>query len=398
MRNNNPVTRGLARQRAVYAVLRVCLGGLFAKITGFTCERYRPQSRVFLLLGNHNLDVDAVYAALGVGRHMRFVASENITKGFLGGVVRFLAGPIPRRKGASADETVAKIRENLQTGVSVGMHPEGNKSWDGETCFISRRTAELVKSAAGGLITYRIDGGYLKAPRWAKYHRRGPIHGRVVREYLRAELDAMSADEIHAAICADLYVDAFAVQAQAMHRYKGKNLAEGIENALYVCPHCEAVDSMRSQGNAVSCAKCGCTVTYTEYGFFEGEPLPFKTVLDWSRWQKEWLRAQAGQLRSQTQTPIVADTDVILRRRGDGAGEVLLADASVSVYGDRLEVASEDGRLVFPLSGITAMGAFRTSRLLFTSGGAPYEVVSGDAISGQKYFALWRLLTGKEYV
>ena len=108
-------------------------GRLFKRISGFHSGHTKISSRTFLLLGNHNNDLDWAFPVIDTRRHMRFVASANILEGFKGRIIDFLVGPIPRKKGAPAEETTKQIYESLSQGISVAIYPEGNKSWDGRT-------------------------------------------------------------------------------------------------------------------------------------------------------------------------------------------------------------------------------------------------------------------------
>ncbi|MBR5048266.1 MAG: 1-acyl-sn-glycerol-3-phosphate acyltransferase, partial [Erysipelotrichaceae bacterium] len=209
---NNDVRRGLWRHKFVYHFLRITAGWLIAALRDFSGEYYKIKGKPVLLLSNHNSDFDGLLMVIALKRHFKFVGSANIMSGALGKLIRFLIGLIPREKGAAADNTVELIVDNLNAGIDVAMFPEGNKSWDGSTGFISKRTAEILKQADCGLVTYRFDGGYLRSPRWARTKRRGKIFGRVVNEYSKEQLDKLSVDEIYDIIVRDLQADAFQYQ------------------------------------------------------------------------------------------------------------------------------------------------------------------------------------------
>ena len=218
------VLKGLKLQKAVYFFLSRFFGWFFMLLNKYHGKKTKLKSDTFLLLANHNNDMDWAFPVILTGRHMRFVASSNIMNGFAGKLVKVLAGPIPRAKGASADDTAALIAENLKAGVSVAIFPEGNKSWDGKTGFISERNAEIAKNSGCSLVTYRTEGGYLRTPRWSDTVRKGPMYGQVVREYSKEELAKMSVPEIAEAIRSDLAVNAFDYQREHHCRYPGKKL------------------------------------------------------------------------------------------------------------------------------------------------------------------------------
>jgi len=390
---NSAVTKGIRFQRFFYGFLRILLGWIFFCFKRFKTERYKIKADTFLLLSNHNCDYDFFYNVITTRRHMKYVAAEKVTKGFGGWFVRTLVNPIPRRKGAPADEVVELIKENLNAGISVAMFPEGLKSWDGETSFISRRTAALAKDSGAALVTYRIDGDYLAHPAWSAKPRRGPIHGAVVNEYSAEQLAAMSEDEVYKAICNDLYVNAYASQREKMDKYSGKRLAENVEMTCYICPKCYRLGTIHSKNNELYC-ECGMTMTMNEYGFFEGEHIPFDNVLAWSRWQKHWLRNNAEKLKDRTDIPILTAEDLTVKKNG----AVIAEHASAVLYGDRIEIV-KDGQTAetTPLADIIKLGSFKRARLYYTSKDAFFELDSKAQISGYRYYGLWRILTGKTY-
>ena len=337
------------------------------------------------------MDVDPVMIVLGTRRYARFVASANLLKGFLGALLKFFFAPIPREKGASADKTVRDIEENLRNGVSVAMFPEGNKSWDGETAFISKRTATLVKDAGVALVTYRFVGNYMRNPRWAKHKRHGRIYGAAVNEYSAEQVANMSADELYAVICNDLKVNAYEVQRENPQPYKGKKLAEGLELAAYLCPVCKKFDVIKTSGDEITCTCCGMSATLDDVGFFHSDNLPFDNLCDWSHWQKKYISENAETIKNMKGI-ISKDEDVSFRINGETIDE----KAKVRIFGDRISVLTKNKIYDYLFKDIQKVGAFRTTRVYLTSKDDYLEFYKPDGISGTKIFTLWRAFIGKK--
>ena len=389
------VTKHLRLQRVFYRILYFVLAIPFRVFGRFSCKVTKPKAKTFLALTNHNNDIDAFYMAVGLFRHMRFVASAHLTRGRAGRILSLLIGPIPRKKGAKADDTVELIEENLKNGISVGMMPEGNRSWDGKTMFIPKRTALVAKESGAALVTYRLKGFYLRTPRWAKYKRRGPSSGELVREYSPEELAEMTVDEVYDAIVRDLYVNAFEEQKKEPHLYRGKRLAESIEAVLYLCPSCRRFGTIHSKGNGFSCS-CGLAGTVDETGFLKGD-LPFDNTVSWDTYQKSYLNENRDMLKVR-RDPFFRDEHCTLARIEEREKTVLKADCSAVFYADRLEIEDADGALSFPLAKIIRFGAFRNQKVLFSTESEYYEILSRHILSGVKYDAFWRVLTGKPYL
>lgn len=402
-------TRGLAFQRGVYRFCRAVIGPAVCRFFRFRYTPCRIQSPTFLALGNHTQNLDPALLVMGTGRHMRFVANASLTKGAAGLVLNNLFGLIPREKGAKGDAAVALIEANLRAGISVGMFPEGNRSWDGETEFISRRTARLAKNSGAALVTYRFTGGYLLRPRWAYTRRRGPMYGELVREYTPDELARMTEDQVYEAICRDLYVDAYQSQAARGDRYPGKRLAEGLEYAAYLCPACHRFGTLHTREDELWC-DCGLRARYTDTGRF-ASAFPFEHFGQWNRFQKQWTHEHAEELRRQTDRPIAEDHGFRLTLVEQGQAVPLSRNASIALYGDRLTLTWENngetkspgktnfpGEITYRIEQITGFGTFLSRSMYFNCGATRYQLIARETVSTLKYYALWRALSGREYL
>ncbi len=330
---------------------------------------------------------------------MYFVAGEHLfRKRWLRMIANFFVKPIIRRKGVPATEVVGVIKQTLAEGANVWMSPEGVRSINGETAFISPVTGKLVKESGAGLVTYRIHGGYLRSPRWAAVKRKGPMYGEFVAEYTKEQLAGMSVDEINEAIRCDLYVNAFNDQKVRPAVYRGERLAENLETVLYVCPHCKRMAKLQSRDDIFSC-DCGFSVRYTEYGLFEnaGEyAMPFDNIADWDKWQRGYLQDQIPKLlQNQHEEPIVSDADQRLYKIKDGAAEHL-ATGRFALFTDRFEFGEGEETHVFSFEDIAGFAFSLQMKILFScKNGTYYEVQSDYPRSAIKYMVLYRYLTGK---
>ena len=339
----------------------------------------------FLLVSNHVTGWDPLLVGVCLGgRQAYFVASEHIFRlGLLTKVLHWLLAPIPRRKASTGMDTVKACLRHLHAGHSVCLFAEGEQCWDGRTGPIFPATGKLAKSSGAALVTFRLEGGYLSLPRWGKHICRGAVHGHPVGVYSPEELKKLSPQEINALIERDIAEDAWARQRQRPVRYRGKRRAEGMERALYACPGCRRIGTLRTDRDRVFCP-CGFERRYTEYGFFEPRE-PFETLADWDLWQRELLRARdfahEGDLLFQ-------DEGLELKRVQSDHREELLALGTLRQFEDRLECA--DWR--FPLPEIRSMAMVQTHLLLFSSGGNYYQLRSSTGVNLRKYLEIWKEL------
>ena len=187
---------------------------------------------------------------------------------------------------------------------------------------------KLIKLAKVPVMTYRITGGYQADPRWAHTLRKGPIRAGVVKVYMPEELARLTPEEITEKIEADLFLDP---EANTLP-YRGKRLAEGLEEALFLCPKCGKLGTLRGQGSDFTCT-CGLRAGYTETGLFTGEA-PFASIPAWDDWQ-------AGRVKALAEAPdlLVEDGDAELRELGEGHAVTVLAKGRLRLDREGLTVA-----------------------------------------------------------
>ncbi len=339
----------------------------------------------FLLIANHVTNYDPLMVGGSFNRQMYFVASEHLfRKGFITRLLSWLVAPIARIKGSTDSVSAMTIIRTLRRGANVALFAEGDRSWNGRSSALHPTTARLVKAAKATLVTYRLSGGYLSSPRWSKQIRRGKMTGSVVGVYPPEEIARMSGEQINTIINRDIYEDAFEQQREQKIVFRGKNLAEGLEKALYTCPNCKRVCTMHSSGDTFFC-DCGLTATYGRYGFFEGDKRPFDTVRDWDDWQESFLR---GYARDIGDAPLFTDDGQSLWRIDSDHSETKVAEGTLKLYKDRMEL----GTFMVPIEKLYAMGVIGSGMIVFSARGVNYEIKTSVPRSGRKYLTMFRIL------
>ena len=341
----------------------------------FKCEKVKKRKETYIVLSNHATDYDPLMVASSFRRQMYFVASEHIARwGWLFKLVDFLAGPIMRYKGSVAASTAIEILKKIKVGHNVCIFAEGARTWDGMPSPILPSTAKLVKKAGCGLYTYKLTGGYFASPMWAgSSTRRGPVYGAPVRYYSKEELQEMTTDEVYKAIVTDLYDDAYANQIENPKPYKGKNLAEGLESLMFICPSCGKKDCFESSGDKVYCKECGLTYTYDEYGMLHGGK--FNTVKAFSDWQKEKISTDV------TRGVAYSAKDGILSTVKDHKEE-LVTNGEMGISPEGLKC----GDVCFEFSHISEMAMHGQRALVFTADKKYYELIPSREANALKFF------------
>ncbi len=339
----------------------------------------------YLVLANHNTNLDVVLIHLSFSKLLYFVASEHVFRmGFVSRLFKRYFDPIPRLKGSSDMGTVREIMGRLGKGLSVAIMAEGTRSFNGLTCPIPASTGKLVKITGVPVITYKFEGGYFTMPRWAFTWRRGRMRGYVVNQYSREQLQGMTAAEVNEAIKKDLFEDAYARQEVERVRFKGRRLAEGLETALFICPRCEGLGTLTSKKDKIFCT-CGLVGKYNEFGYLEG--LDFTTITQWDLWQLSKLReiVASGGLK-----PIFEDKSAkLIRIIGAHKSEIIDTGADpLFMYRDRIVCGSK----IFLLEDISHLDIYSRSHVVFTHKRENYVISAHRNFCGRKYFELYNIL------
>lgn len=378
------------RHRGLYRFLRQTAGRIVRRMFGLTNETVPVEHAPYLVLANHNTDLDPALIAMSFPEQMYFVASEHVfRKGFASRLLQYWFAPISRVKGATDAVAAMDIIRTLRKGKNVCLFAEGNRSFNGVTGPIFPATGKLCKVSGAALITYKFEGGYLTTPRWAYTRRKGRMRGYCVNQYSPAQLKAMTADEVNAAIERDLYEDAFLRQRLNPCAYRGRRLAEGLENALFICPKCGRIDTLQSKDDRFFC-DCGLSVRYTETGFFEGDGAPFATVLDWDNWQQARLTEL---IETMTEETALSDEGMVLSCIAEGVHrDEVVAKGRMRMSRTKLSI----GTWALPVSAISDMAQVGKSRVLFSADGKHYEIDSERPYyCGRKYFLFYQQLQAR---
>jgi len=375
--------------RFIFRFLWITAGPLVRLVMGYSCSKQKGPDTPSLIISNHNTDLDPALVSLGFSRHIYYLSSEHtLRRGLPSRILKFIFAPIAINKTRTDISAVKEMIRRLHAGANVCFFAEGDRSFYGTTAPISLSTAKLAKMSGAPLITFRITGGYFTEPRWSIRLRRGKMSGGVVGKYSVAELKGMTDKQVLDAIERDIYEDAYERQKVGMVRYKGKNLAEHIETALFLCPVCKKIGTLRSEGNRFFC-ECGLDAVYTETGLLEGETLPFSTITEWGEWQTGTLAEVVGAAGDQA---ICIDEDQQLFEVRAATEKTPVATGEMRIDRENFYCAGS----TFPLQQITRFAIVGRMTLLFaTNDGATYEVRSAVPRSAIKYREIFRILQEK---
>jgi len=251
----------------------------------------------FLVMGNHVHTFDPFFVSAASPIHIRWVAGAYLFKmrGLRPLMERWITA-ISKQQGRSDLYTIRTISEALKQGDVVGLFPEGTRSWDGEPVGFDMAIAKLVKIFKVPIVLLNLEGFYGLRPRWARKRRTGTGTIRVVEILSAEKISTLSVEALYKHLTKVLGHSNRAYQKENPSAYRGTQLAEGLEQLLYLCPDCHKVSTIASKANTITCSSCAYEAVLDEYDQLhlqKGEHA-FADVAAWHAWEKEIITSDQG--------------------------------------------------------------------------------------------------------
>ncbi len=323
----------------------------------------------YLIVGNHVTDWDPLFINCYVEEPISFVAAASaFRKPFMKKVLNY-AGAISKTKSRTDTSTIRNILKAKKANRVIGLFPEGNRNWNGLPEPIFYSTVKLMESLNIPIIVVNIKGGYLSSPRWAMEPRKGKISLTFRKVWDIGDLKDMTHEEIFEQLQKELYVNDFEWNENERVSFKGRNLAEGIERYLYMCPSCENTTTIRSEGDYVSCNQCLYKVKYNEYGLFEevNKPIRFEYIYDWNNWQSEALLKLMNKKETHIQLVRHFKEQVHVTKVLKDGTQVDHGLMTMTIENQLIHLTSENGNtcMKFPISVLDGVNLFKQLILNF---------------------------------
>lgn len=333
-------------------------GPVFRWKTGFVpASREKvPKKGPFVVLCQHASNYDFIYAMQQCRpRRLNAVVSQHFfVTGFLGWLLRLL-GCIPIRQFSPDPSAVRSMLSVMREGRGLLIFPEAEVNGQGRGGPFLPGLPRLLKMLKAPVYFMRIRGAYLTSPKWAKTSRRGRIETELFPLLSAEEVRAASNETIADAVSRALAYDEGEWQRDARIPFRGKRLAEGLENMLHRCPKCGALYSHQTREDTLTCTACGNRVKLDEYGFLHpvGEQdRAYPTVSEWVEFQQSRIREEiaSGQFRLSTPAEIRVN-DAEKKQKHVCAGEgILTLDRKEFRYEGTLR--GEEVTLTFPVQEV----------------------------------------------
>ena len=343
--------------KIVLAILRPLVGTYTKWKYGIKVEPFREENgRQYLVVMNHQTAFDQFFISMAFRQPIYFIASEDIfSMGWVSRLIEWIAAPIPIKKQTTDLKAMRMCMTVAKEGGTIALAPEGNRTFSGRTGWFNPAIIKLVKMLKLPLAVYRIEGGYGIHPRWSDVVRKGRMRGYVARVIEPEEYLPLSNDELHALLTKELYVD----EANDLHEYRHPRLAQYLERAMYVCPHC-GLSEFESNGDVIMCKKCERQIRYLPNTGLQGVncDFPFPFVAQWYEHQEAFINAL--DLSPYADTPLYRDRVQMWEVIPYQNKVSLHKDTELRLYGQRIEVGPEEApHFVFPFEDtgtVTVLG------------------------------------------
>ncbi|MBQ4581756.1 MAG: 1-acyl-sn-glycerol-3-phosphate acyltransferase [Oscillospiraceae bacterium] len=371
------------RHKVITALLRPLIGTYTKWKYGVKVEPFREENgRQYLVMMNHQTAFDQFFVSMAFRQPIYYIASEHLfSLGWLSRLLEWAVAPIPIKKQTTDLKATRTCMQVAKEGGTIALAPEGNRTYSGRTCYFNPAIVKMVKMLKLPVAIFRIEGGYGIQPRWSDVVRKGRMRAYVKCVIEPEEVKAMSNEELHALLSRELWVD----EANTDHEYHSPHLAEYLERAMYVCPHC-GLSEFESHGDVIACKRCEMQIRYRSDTALEGVncDFPFPHVAQWYDYQCDFVRKL--DLTAHTQAPLYCDTvkmwEVIPYQH-----KVLAAEsAALRLYGDRMEVGSETAPLfVFPFADTDMVTVLGKNKLNVYFGDKLYQISGSQRFNALRH-------------
>lgn len=291
--------RNPMRQTKVIRLLLKAVSSFDLRNVNFSCGKTGmeklEQKEPCLVLMNHSSFLDLKIAVtLLSDREYHIVCTQD---GFVGKrLLMRLLGCIPAKKFINDITLIKDMRYAVQKlHASILMYPEASYSFDGTETPLPDSLGKCMKLLKVPVVMIRTNGAFLRDPLYNGLQLR-KVKVSAKMEYLLSpeEIAEKSVEEINELLQKKFSFDYFKEQQEQGTLIKEPFRADGLQRALYRCPHCQAEGRTEGKGTKLICHACGMGYELTETGYLKADrgETQFPHIPDWYLWERECVRKE----------------------------------------------------------------------------------------------------------
>ena len=284
----------------------------------------------FVIIANHEAALDFVNLIGVTKQPLTFVISNSFYSTLPFKSVTSRLGMIPKQQFQTSLKDIHKMKTAIDDGKILVIYPAGLMSDDGTPTPTPVATYGFLKWLKADVYVAKTVGTYFSMPKWRTDGlRAGKTLMDIYRLFDKDELAEKSAEEIQQITDEALYFDAYEDQEKLLVKYKRGNNIEGLENVLYICPHCGKEFTMKVRDKSVIyCEACGYEETCDEFGFLHNSCGFGEEIRHPSKWNQIIDDAVFEKIEKGELTSLESKVDVHLIPEGKSkfakAGEAIL--------------------------------------------------------------------------
>lgn len=378
----------------VYAVLRLCTTYLSRKRFGakYLRNELRGKKGPIVIIANHQAAYDFVNVYSATRSRISMVASNSFyrtlpVKGLMDKV-----GVIPKQQFQTMPSDMRAMKRVVDGGGILCIYPAGLMCEDGLSTPIPEATWKFLQWLGADVYVARSTGTYFCTPKWSTLKRRGKTLIDIYKLFDKEELSALEEAEIRRRGLEAIDFDAYRENDELKIEYKNGDNIEGLENVLYMCPHCGREFTMRVRNSSeIYCTECGFAERSDRCGMLTkvgdvGEEIRY--VSDWARLiqARESEKIISGdEVLFDEETEIHTVDARAKRFKRTGEGRLILTGDSIILRG---VLGGEPLDLSLPASSFPSL-PFRPGAYVEVQSGADiYRCVLREGARSMKFISL----------
>lgn len=241
-----------------------------------------------VVLANHQAALDFVNLIHRTREPMSFVISKSFYQMLPAPWFVKRLGLIPKQQFQTSIKDITTMKHAIADGEIMVLYPAGLMCEDGVSTPIPATTYKFIQWIGADVYVARSLGTYFCTPKWAtgRKKRPGRTYIDIFKLFDKDELADMSLEDIKKTADDALLFDAYREQEELKVRFTGGHDVRGLENVLYVCPHCGSEYTVfASERDTLRCTECGFAERSDELGLLHkisevGEEIRY--VSDWN--------------------------------------------------------------------------------------------------------------------
>lgn len=330
----------------------------------------------FVVIANHAAALDFVNLIGATKERMHFVISSSFYQTIpVPGVMPRL-GLIPKQQFQTTLNDLRTMKQVIDAGGILVIYPAGLMSDDGTSTPVPPATCKFLKFLSTDVYVAKNIGTYFSMPKWRTGGiRTGKTYLDIYKLFDGGELAAKELDEIKDAMESALDFNAYAEQETHLVKYKNGHNIEGLENVLYMCPHCGGEFTVKTRNeNEIYCEACGFCERADEYQFLHKA----SEVGEEIRYPSEWRERTRSVLMERVKNGEVSELSAKVEIKTIAGGKSKFRTAGEGT----IMLNAEDFRITGVVNGEEMNLSIETASFaaLPYKPGQYIEIQNGDAI------------------